>query len=278
MDTQTIDSKEKAYNLKDNHIIGNFDFDNSKVIFKGKGNVLISSTSEDTEKVKLNKTVITFANDNSVVFLNPSNKAYSINLVMHNNCFCYIGANNYFNDILNLQCSEQCNIFIGDTCMFSFGIWIRTSDVHLIYDINSHKRINSSKSVFIGDHVWVGQDAKIWKGTHIGSGAILGASAFSAGKHIPSNTAWGGNPVKMIKKDVFFLGNNAHPFTDIETEKWKQSMRNEFIYSFDKNETLDFIELEQEIKSLITAQERAEFLLSFSKKRLKNRFYIAPSK
>ena len=275
MDIQTIASIEQISNLRGNHIIGNFDFVNSKVTFKGNDNVLISSNLETPEKIRLINTEITFNNDNSVVFLSPSDKGYSIGLAIHNNCFCYIGANNYFNGKLNLQCSEQCNIFIADDCLFSFGVWLRTSDVHLIYDLNSHRRINCSKSIFIGEHVWVGQDARIWKGTHIGSGAILGASSFSAGKRIPSNTAWGGNPARLIKKGVFFLGNSSHLFTDEETEKWSQCLNDKYIYTFDKNETLDFFELEQKVKSFITARDRAEFLLNFSRSKSKNRFYIA---
>jgi len=269
---QTITAMEQAAALTDNRIIGNFDFIRSQVVFKGSGNVLIAP---GTEKITLSDTTIAFNNDNSIVFLNRSNKNYMTTIYMHNNSTCYIGANNYFNGNLTLQCSEQCNIVIGDDCLFSFGIWVRTSDVHLIYDIESRKRINRSQSVFIGDHVWVGQDTKILKGTQIGSGAILGANALSTGKRIPSNTIWGGNPARLIKRGVFFLGNSAHPYTDAETEKWSEYTDDQFIYKFDASETLDFIGLEREIQSFHTAQERAAFLLDFSSRKAKNRCYIA---
>lgn len=220
---QIITSMGQISELKDNLIIGNFGFVQSKIIFNGSGNVLIGANSENSAKITLKDTTIRFHNDNSVVFVNESVKNYSILIEIFNNSFCYIGANNYFDGTVNMQCSEQYNIFIGDDCLFSHGIRLWASDAHLIYDTESHKRINCAKSIFIGDHVWVGLDAKIWKGTHIGSGAILGASAFTTGKRIPSNTAWGGNPAKLIKHGVFFLGNNAQPFTNVEAAKWSDT-------------------------------------------------------
>jgi len=36
-------------------------------------------------------------------------------------------------------------------------------------------------------------------------------------------TAWGGNPAKLIKHGVFFLGNNAQPFTNVEAAKWSDT-------------------------------------------------------
>lgn len=215
-----------------------------------------------------------FNGNNSLVFLDTSDRNYSIALSVYNNNFCHIGSNNYFNGKLNLKCSEQSNIFIGDDCLFSFGVWVRTSDVHLIYNAKDYKRRNYSKSIFIGDHVWVGQDSKVWKGTYIGSGSIIATNAFTTGKKISSNSVWGGNPARLISSDVFFLGNSSHPYTETETKKWSEYPDDKYIYKFDEHETMTFVELEQKIKSLATASERADFLLDFSKSKTKNRFFI----
>lgn len=83
------------------------------------------------------------------------------------------------------------------------GIWIRNADPHLIYDINTKKRINNTKSIFIGDHVWLGQSVIILKGTQIASGSIVGAMGLVSETMIPSNECWGGVSAKRIRGGVF---------------------------------------------------------------------------
>ena len=68
---------------------------------------------------------------------------------------------------MNVILSEQKHLFIGNDCLLSFGIWVRNADPHLIYDVESHKRVNPTKSIYIGDHVWIGQSAMILKGRKV---------------------------------------------------------------------------------------------------------------
>ena len=274
MNVQIIKSMEDIHTLEDNTIIGDYSFIDSEIQFSGKNNILIAPPSDGETKVKLLNTTIEFVSDNSVMFLSNSPRYYSIHAWLYNDVFCSIGTNNYFNQLLNLKCSDQTNIVIGDDCMFSMGIWLRTSDVHLMYDTKKHRRINYSKSILIGDHVWAGQDSKILKGTKIGSGAIIGADTLCAGKTIPSNTAWGGNPARLLRRDVFFHGKNTSAFTDEDTKKWRKYPKDSYIFEYKKHETIDFSDFEQHIQTMKSAQERAQFLLSFYSNPAKNRFYI----
>lgn len=274
---ETVTSTAEIAKLRENQIIGKVDFDKSKIVFNGKHNILMTTPdSQRRESVALLDTVISFNGNNSVVFLGDSDSFYQINLSLYHNSFCYFGADNYFNGMLTMICSEQCNIIIGDDCMFSSGIWIRTSDVHMIYDIDSLKRINNSKSVFIGDHVWVGQDAKLWKGTRVGSGAIIGADAFTAGKRIPSNTIWGGNPAKLIRSGVSFISRSGtHAFTTFETEALQECPEHHMaVYNFDESETEDFDAIESGFRKCDTMNKRVEYLDGIRMKKAKNRFYI----
>ncbi|MCL2736356.1 MAG: hypothetical protein FWD75_06970 [Propionibacteriaceae bacterium] len=275
--SQEITSMEQVGSLRGNSVLGDVEFIRSKVVFVGEGNLLATQTSDGSGKAGatvLHDTVITFNGDNGLVFIDRGVKPVIANVLVNNDNFCYIGADNYFNSRITLQCSEHCNIIIGGDGLFSSNVFVRTSDVHLIYDCETHTRVNESRSVFIGDHVWLGQDARVWKGTMIGSGAVLGASAFCAGKVIPSNTAWGGNPARQIRGGVFHVGASAHRFTQAKTNAWRTYPGDEYIYSFDPEQTVDFRQIEAMVLSASTAPERAEFFLDFSASTAKNRFFV----
>ena len=136
----------------------------SNISFKGKNNCLICE-----ENVILENSSISFNGDNSIIYLSRNRNKYYFSISIYNNSVLYIDENNYMNGKLNMVLSEEKHILIGKNCLFSFGIWLRLADPHLIYDIETSERINFSKSIFIGDHVWLGQDAMILKGTQIGS-------------------------------------------------------------------------------------------------------------
>ena len=84
-------------------------------------------------------------------------------------------------------CAQENNmkIIVGEDCMFSNNIIVRTSDSHPIYN-KEEKRINEPKSVFIGNHVWIAPNSKIMKGAHIGNNSIIGSNTIVT-KDIPSN-------------------------------------------------------------------------------------------
>ena len=158
--------------------------------------------------------------------MRSTTSTYKLNLSVHNNNAFYYGLNSSVNfRPITILLSEEKHIFIGNDVLFSFDIWIRNSDPHLIYSANTKKRINPTKSVFIGDHVWIGQNALILKGTQISSGSIIGANSVVAGKRISSNTIWAGNPVKKFLK-IFFGVEKRFMVGQIwkqkNTKKWKQ--------------------------------------------------------
>ena len=74
----------------------------------------------------------------------------------------------------------------------------RSADPHIIYDINTKKRINQSKSIFIGDHVWIGANAVILAGKSIGSHSVVAAGAVVT-KDVPDYAVVVGVPSKIIK-------------------------------------------------------------------------------
>ena len=117
-----------------NTIIGNFQEKNCRITFKGTGNILCCE--DDTRLQDCN---ITFCSDNAVVYLAANRRHWTkMKIDAWRDTSVYVGRNNYFNGILTAIVSERKNLLIGDNGVFSFGIWLRTADPHLIYSIETN--------------------------------------------------------------------------------------------------------------------------------------------
>lgn len=87
-----------------------------------------------------------------------------------------IGKNTSLTNDIHVNAQEDdMSIEIGENCMFSNHIIIRTSDSHPIYSLDSNQRINKSKPIRIGNHFWVAPCSEIMKGVTIGDGTIIGS-------------------------------------------------------------------------------------------------------
>lgn len=100
---------------------------------------------------------------------------------------------------------ENCSIDIGDDCLFSGAIDIRTGDSHGIIDANS-QRLNHPRNVKIGNHVWLGQRVIVLKGVEIGNNTVIGAGSIVS-KDIPANAIAAGVPAKVVKTGVTWVRN-----------------------------------------------------------------------
>lgn len=100
------------------------------------------------------------------------------------------------------------DVEIGDDCMFSEGIFIRSTDGHTI--TQNGKKINPGKSVKIGNHCWLGMKSTILKGVNLPNNCIVSAGAIVTSK---SNTKeegviFAGNPAKIIKTGINWSRDN----------------------------------------------------------------------
>ena len=182
------------------------------------------------EDVTLVGAKLMFGGPNSVVFIGAHNRSLRIEVDVHGGCVFAIGSKTYTNGPLHASVSEGRSLLIGDRGLFSFGVWIRTADPHLVYRIEDMWRINPSRDVIVGDHVWLGQSSLLLKGTTIGSGSIVGAASVVAGKTIPSNTSWAGNPARQIAQGVFFDGASVHEWTPEQTAQSEFFSSKKWIY------------------------------------------------
>lgn len=98
-----------------------------------------------------------------------------------------IGKNTSVGKLL-LVSLEPYKITIGENCMISYDTEIRNTDSHMIYSIETKKRINYGKEVKIGNNVWIGARAMVLKGVEIGNDSIIAA----------------GIPAKEVKNKIYW--------------------------------------------------------------------------
>lgn len=120
-----------------------------------------------------------------------------------NDCVISIGSKTTV-EFTEFACTEpHRKIIIGEDCMFSSGIELRTGDSHSIFDLNSNTRVNFAKDIIIGDKVWVGAHSKILKGANIESNVIIGTSSIVTGDNsLKANSIYVGIPARCIKSNV----------------------------------------------------------------------------
>ena len=269
---QTITTPEGLNALENgNKFIGTLPtMKKSKITFNGENNILYCD-----DDVVLTDCNINFNGSNSVVFLSSSKK-YIMHIYINNDSAMYIGKGTTFNKLLHFILSERKHIFVGDDCMFSLDIWMRNGEPHLIYDEETRMRKNLSKSIFLGDHVWLGQHALILKGTKIHSGSIVAAGSIVAGKTISSNESWAGIPSKKIADKLFWDRPSVHTYTEKQTANSMRFKDDRYIYKYNKKQYIPFEEIDAEIDSLKSAEEKFKYLMTIHDNTDKNRFSYRP--
>lgn len=270
---EKISAFTEVENLKSNKVLVNSDKSccdsNTTITFQGENNILVVE-----DGVRLHSSKINFNANNSIIYLSSNKHIYYLNVSVFNDSAVYFGKDSYFNGALNISVSEYQNVIIGADCLFSFGIWIRTADPHVLYDAQTKERINKSKGVFLGDHVWIGQNVYLLKGTCVGSGAVVGAASVVSGKKLASNCCYGGNPAKLLKENVFFSHNCVNGWLPNDTKKSQIMDSDDFIYG-KSGEIFDFAVVDAKLKKIKTAAEKKEYLEKVSASiKSKNRFYI----
>lgn len=112
----------------------------------------------------------------------------------------YYGRNCTAN-FINALVQGNTNIVIGEDCLFSWGIDLRTYDSHALIDVRSKAQINSAKAVVVESHCWIAQDVTVMGGVRIGRGSIVGAGAILT-KSVPQRCLVVGIPAKAIRQNV----------------------------------------------------------------------------
>lgn len=106
-----------------------------------------------------------------------------------------------FNITAESQIACHKKITFGDNCLLSWDVLIMDTDFHKIRD-NAGKITNEDKEIIIGNNVWIGCRATILKGTVIGDNVVIAANSCVHSAVEGNNRIIGGNPVRVLKKDI----------------------------------------------------------------------------
>jgi carbonic anhydrase/acetyltransferase-like protein (isoleucine patch superfamily) len=123
----------------------------------------------------------------------------------------FIGARTTSNGTQLVAMGEEASIVIGEDCMFSTGVWVKTSDMHCIVDLKTNRMINkmgNAGDIVIGKHAWIGQDVLVALGVEIGEGAIIGAKSF-VNKSVTKFSLNVGIPARELRTGVTWLRSHA---------------------------------------------------------------------
>jgi len=104
----------------------------------------------------------------------------------------------------SLYPGEDAPVTIGDHCLFSWGIIIRSTDNHRIWSRGDAepKQCETNRPVGIGNNCWVCQDAKILKGSVIPNNSVVAMGALVSKKFSEENIVIGGNPARIVKHNI----------------------------------------------------------------------------
>lgn len=178
------------------------------------------------EKCRMKKTSISINGDNNTVVFNDMSTITNVHIsIQGSNNMVVLGERNYLEgcsfcieDSSNrietgvhvyiysnteISAIESTEIIIGNDCLFSANIMIRTGDSHLIMNAETGKRVNQSASIHFSDKVWLGNGCKVLKGSDIGEECVVGTGALVT-HNTPtiSNAVLAGVPAKVVSSGI----------------------------------------------------------------------------
>ena len=175
-------------------------FKRSKIVLKGNDNKIVINEAKSYQDF-----VINFNGNNKDVNIGTSNKninGLKIVSIRGDNQKIFVGKN-FSCGGLEIQMNDGYEVCtIGDDCLFSWGIKIRTSDGHSVIDLSNGNPINWPKNVYIGNRVWVGEDVRFLKGSTVSDDSVVGSSAVLTKPFDRKNCVIAGFPAKIVKENI----------------------------------------------------------------------------
>lgn len=166
--------------------------------FSGRESINNEITFEKGTRFRYFRVVVRGSNNNIHIY---DNTFYTGTIMIEgSNLNVKIGKDCTINGLF-ITCRDM-DVIIGDDCLISSEVKIRTSDSHKIFEIDGKTQINKPKKpVIIGNHVWIGQDVFIGKNSFVADGCIIAARA-TVTKSIEKENCVIAEYSKIIKENI----------------------------------------------------------------------------
>ena len=172
---------------------------NNKVIIKGLKNI----TTKGLLQIGIN--YVGFMHKHDITYLNVNGKlTFQNNFSIGKGCRFDIGSGavaQFGNGYVNAKTTFiiMHGLVVGDGCAISWGCEFLDEDFHhIIYD----KKKEKNSMIEIGNHVWIGSNVIVLKGSSIPDGCVVASGSVVNSVFEEKNCLIGGNPAKIIKKNV----------------------------------------------------------------------------
>ena len=113
-----------------------------------------------------------------------------------------VGDESTFENVHLAVTEPYSTLTIGQDCMFSYDIDVRTGDSHSVIAETENRRTNYAENISFGDHVWVTARCVILKGALISSNSIIGTQSVVTKPFYSEGVVIAGNPAKVIKEGI----------------------------------------------------------------------------
>jgi len=142
---------------------------------------------------------ITFQGNHNHLIVESGVVTGTVQMQFGNDGFCRIGRNT---EIIGASLAiAYAGITVGENCLFSTGISVRTHDGHHIFDRTTSQRINYPRDIRIGNHVWIGARALLLGSFSIGEGSVVGAGSISSSS-FGDHCVIAGSPARVIRENI----------------------------------------------------------------------------
>ena len=204
---------------------------NNIITIKDKSNNLIDIANYPGLKIN-------FLGNNSRVIIENPVRINKLNAWIGNDCEVYIGNSVDVRGYLHIFASanksririgDKCSftgvtirmesepnleVEIGNRCLFSDKIIIRSSDSHTIFDCKTKVPLNVPRKVKIGNHVWIGYGVNILKNTLLPNNCVGATQSLVTKEFHDDNCVIGGIPAKILRTNINWDWNNTSTYLD----------------------------------------------------------------
>jgi len=119
-----------------------------------------------------------------------------------NNQFISIGDNCKILGLTIQACEENAGFVLGNNSLVSFNVTVWCSDAHSLFSSDGMVLNRISQYMEIGEHCWIGYGATLYKNAKLGKNSVVGGSSVITKAFDEENIVVGGNPARIIKKNI----------------------------------------------------------------------------